>query len=206
MATNGGRRIEPAAYLALPLRAHTFVADSPLHDVWAVDLPGGVPDRTLEDLSEILSSQNLTNANPIVRALFGLRRTLGALFALDTPPEDAPPKESGPAPVTSWSDRLSDADRQRSSTPPGSSDGPFRVLYRFPEESLLEASNATVHAFLVYALVPSADGYTLYWAIYVRPVGRITPLYMALIDPFRRHIVYPAILRRVRSTWIERFA
>jgi hypothetical protein len=32
-------QISPTEFYALPLRAHTFLADVPLHDVWAVDLP-----------------------------------------------------------------------------------------------------------------------------------------------------------------------
>ena len=64
-----------------------------------------------------------------------------------------------------------------------------------------EIRNATVHAFSCMALVPLASGYRLYWAIYVKPVSRLTPLYMVLIEPFRRFIVYPAILRRLRTRW-----
>src|SRR4029077_9260799 len=32
-------QISPREFYALPLRVHTFLADVPLHDVWAVDLP-----------------------------------------------------------------------------------------------------------------------------------------------------------------------
>jgi len=32
-------QISPTEFYALPLRVHTFLADVPLHDVWAVDLP-----------------------------------------------------------------------------------------------------------------------------------------------------------------------
>jgi len=41
--------------------------------------------------------------------------------------------------------------------------------------------------------------------VYVRSVGRLTPVYMALIDPFRRLIVYPSLLRSVRATWNRAF-
>jgi hypothetical protein len=58
-----------------------------------------------------------------------------------------------------------------------------------------------VHAFLVQALVERANGYRLIWAIHVRPVGRITAWYMALIDPFRRLVIYPALLRRLGEAW-----
>jgi len=70
---------------------------------------------------------------------------------------------------------------------------------------VLEARNATVHAFIAAALRPRTDGYTLYAAIYVKPVGRITPLYMALIDPFRRLIVYPSLIRRIQAAWARGF-
>jgi hypothetical protein len=41
--------------------------------------------------------------------------------------------------------------------------------------------------------------------VYVRNVNRLTPVYMSLIDPFGKHIVYPSLLRGVRATWIRVF-
>jgi hypothetical protein len=60
----------------------------------------------------------------------------------------------------------------------------------------------------ILALVrtPRPGGYTLYLAIYVKPVSRLTPLYMALIDPFRRLIVYPALGRHVQQRWSRTYA
>jgi hypothetical protein len=75
------------------------------------------------------------------------------------------------------------------------------VLYVLGDEALSELRNATVHAFLVLALTPHPEGYTLYLAIYVKRVTRFTPLYMALIDPFRRFIVYPALGRQAQQGW-----
>jgi hypothetical protein len=75
------------------------------------------------------------------------------------------------------------------------------VLYVFDEEAVSEIRNATVHAFLALALVPRPGGYTLYMAIYVKPVSRFTGLYMAMIDPFRRFIIYPARGRRAQRGW-----
>jgi hypothetical protein len=71
---------------------------------------------------------------------------------------------------------------------------------------LLEAVNATVHAFWVQALTRAFGGYRLYWAIYVKPVGWITKTYMALIDPFRRWIVYPQLLSQTRRDWLRLYA
>ena len=84
---------------------------------------------------------------------------------------------------------------------PGTSDGPFRVLLVTRDEAISEIQNATVHAFSVFALVGQPSGYRLYWAIYVRPVGRLTRWYMRLIDPFRRAVIYPAVLRHICAAW-----
>jgi Protein of unknown function (DUF2867) len=77
----------------------------------------------------------------------------------------------------------------------------FRVLYVLGEEALSEFRNATVHAFVALTLTPRLGGYTLYLAVYVKPVSRLTKLYMALIDPFRRLVVYPALGRQVQQRW-----
>lgn len=187
-------RGEADRYRRLPLRAHALLADVPLHDVWRVQLPGGGPDRTLADVRSALRGDALSSVNPAVRALFGLRRWLGRVFRLDREP-------SSPGAV-SFIGRMTEEDRRRSSVAPGSADGPFTALYAFPHEAVSEARNATVHAFLVYALEPEGDGYQLTWAIHVAPVSALTPVYMALIAPFRRFVVYPSLLRHVRRRWI----
>ena len=80
------------------------------------------------------------------------------------------------------------------------------MLYVLGEEALSELRNATVHAFVALALTPRPGGYTLYLAIYVKPVSRLTPLYMAMIDPFRRLVVYPALGRQVQQRWSRAYA
>lgn len=51
------------------------------------------------------------------------------------------------------------------------------------------------------ALVESATSYRFYFAVYVHDVGPLTPLYMAVIDPFRKLIVYPSLLQSVQANW-----
>jgi hypothetical protein len=51
-------------------------------------------------------------------------------------------------------------------------------------------------------LAPRADGYRLYLAVYVKPVSRLTRVYMLILEPFRRFIIYPQLLRSVRRAWI----
>ncbi len=170
-----------------------MLADVPLHDVWAVELSGGGADRSIVDLRAILSVERLTAANTAVRLLFGLRAWLGRVFGWDHEPPHAVQE--------SFLRRLSSADRERSLVTPGTGDGPFRVLFVSRHEAISEIHNATVHAFSVFALVGQSSGYRLYWGIYVRPVGRLTRWYMRLIDPFRRAIIYPAVLRYICAAW-----
>ena len=183
-------------YERIELRAHSLLEGVPLHDVWRVDLPGGGPGRTLLDVRHLLSAEPVTAASPAVRLLFGLRVWLGRLFGWDR----EAPRASGESRV----DRLSPAERASSLVAPGTPEGPFRVVFVSPRESISEIRNATVHAFSVFALIEDAPDYHLYWSIYVQPVGRITAWYMRLIDPFRRAIIYPAILRGIRDAWARR--
>jgi hypothetical protein len=186
-------RVTADEFERIELRAHSLLADVPLHDVWMVELSGGGPGRTLVDLRALLAVENLADSNAAVRFLFGLRARLGRIFGWDR----EPPQESR----ESFLQRLSAADRERSLVAPGTPEGAFRVLFVSPRESISEIRNSTVHAFSVFALVEGSSGYRLYWGIYVRPVGRITSWYMRLIDPFRRVIIYPAVLRTIRAAW-----
>jgi hypothetical protein len=186
-------RITADEFQRLPLRAHSLLADVPLHDVWAIDLRGGGPGRTMVDLRTLLSKGKLTSANPAVNFLFWFRTQLGRMFGLDEEPRGASRK--------SFLHRLSSADREASLVPAGTREGSFRILYVSKQEAISEIQNSTVHGFSVFALIERSPDYRLYWAIYVLPVSRFTSWYMRLIDPFRRVIIYPAVLRRIEGAW-----
>src|SRR6266481_6633679 len=193
-------QISPAEFHALPLRVHTFLADIPLHDVWAVDLPAHSDDVTLSDFLRRTRENKSYRADaeidrfPLVaRALFGLRFFLGRILGLETEPKDAQ--------VVSFGNRLTVEDRARSIVEPGTLEGLFRIVYRFENEQLVEIQNRTVHAAALSALAEKVDGYRFYFAVYVRPRSWITPLYMGLIDPFRRWVIYPALLKKIRADW-----
>jgi len=185
-------------FRALDLRCHTLLRDAPLHDVWVIDLAGGGSGRTMRDVDAIAAPERARPAPIIVRALFALRFALGRVFGWDRPAR-APH-------VHSYLRRLTDEDRARSLVPPGTARGIFRLLYLFADEAVAETRNATVHAFLAMALRPRPDGYRLYWAVYVKPVGRLTAVYMAAIDPFRRLLVYPALIRETKAAWARAYA
>lgn len=181
----------------LPLQVHAFLHDVPLHDVSMIDLPGGGANRTIADVEALIPPEGLMSTNPAVRALFGIRRMLGRLFGWD--------EASPSARRESYVDRLPEEIRARSTVTPGTPHGLFTVVYRLEHEALAEIRNATAHAFLCSVLEARGDGYRLYWAVYVKPVSWLTPVYMGLIEPFRRFIVYPSVLGRIRSAWIARF-
>jgi hypothetical protein len=183
-------RVSPAEYLSLRLRVHELLHGIPLYDVWAVDLPGGGAGRRVADIRALDSAVPPSRS---VKALFGVRRLLGRAFGWDRVqmrPED------------SLLSRLSESDRRDSEIAPGIPDGAFGLLYQFPGERLSEIRNATVQGYICLALATTATGYRLYFAVYVVPVSWLTRPYLIAIEPFRRFILYPAMLRRIRRAWI----
>ena len=196
-------QVSPTEFYALPLRVHTFLADVPLHDVWAVDLPKHRDGVTLSEFLHRGSRDGADAANaetekvpPAARALFALRFFLGRIFRLEAEPKDAL--------ATAFRNRLTEEDRARSIVVAGTPEGLFRVVYRFENEQLVEIQNRTVHGAALSTLAERADGYRFYFAVYVRQRTWITPFYMGLIDPFRKWIIYPALLKKIRATWDER--
>jgi hypothetical protein len=180
----------------LPLRVHAFLEGVPLHDVCAIDLSRPHGGITLDEFRRRVSSPQLFTPSLAVRALVAVRLFVGRVLGWDrTPSATTSP---------TFADRLTPADRALSLAPVGTREGSgglFRVVYRFENEQLDEVVNRTVHAAALSALVETANSYRFYFAVYVRKVGRLTPLYMALIDPFRKLIVYPSLLRSIRENW-----
>ena len=193
-------RITPQEFRRAPWHVHDVLADVPLHDVWSVRLVGGGPGRHLRDFRALgeRGAGAVGGSGPravAVRSLVAIRRGAGALFGWDERAPGAAP------PASSYVHRLDAATRARSVEPPGRPMGIFRVVYAFEDESLGEIINGTVHAFSFFGMAPTAEGYGVHWAIYVRPIGRITGAYMMAIDPFRRGLVYPTVIAGWERAW-----
>jgi Protein of unknown function (DUF2867) len=175
---------------------HELLHDVPLEDVWAIPLSGGGAGRTVQDLRDVMVA-GLGAAPAVVQALFRLRSRIGTVFGWD---------QQRPAwNAESYAGRLTPADRARSLVAPGTPDGSFRILYRFEDEQLNELRNATVHAFASLSIRQTPGGYLAYLGVFVQPVHRFTRVYMGAIAPFRRLVVYPAIIRQMQSAWAKRY-
>ncbi len=189
-------QISTQEFERLPLRVHDFLAGVPLHDVWAIDLPRPRSGITLDAFLRAAGGR-LLRPSPVVRTLLSIRFFVGRLLGWDREP-DATVRET-------FATRLTTGDVSKSLARAGTREGPFRIVYRFENEQLLEVTNRTAHAAALSALVETENAYRFYFGVYVRSVGRLTPVYMALIDPFRKLIVYPSLLRSVRTTWNHTF-
>jgi hypothetical protein len=190
----------------LPLRVHTLLAGVPLHDVWSIDLPRWRAGVTLDEFLRTASngkldtcgctkSSSLFTPSPLVRMILDIRLSVGQFFGWDREP----------AATATFATRLTDTDHSRSLVAAGTLDGLFHVVYRFENEQLVELINRTAHAAALTTLVETETAYRFYLAVYVRNVSRFTPFYMALIDPFRKLIVYPSLLHSVRARWNQAF-
>jgi Protein of unknown function (DUF2867) len=178
----------------LPLRVHSFLAGVPLHDAWVVHLPRTRSGITLDEFLRSARARRRT-VSPLARALLGIRLFLGRAFGWDREPAEFA--------WETFATRLTANDLSMSLVREGKQDGAFRVVYRFENEELLELMNSTVHGAMLSSLFETSTEYRFYWGVYVRKVSRFTPIYMALIDPFRKLIVYPSLLRSVYRTWCE---
>ena len=180
----------------LPLRVHAFLAGVPLHDVWAIDLPHARAGITLHEFLRATRSRPCSPST-LVRMLVRIRLFVGRIFGWD--------REPTATAAESFTTRLTATDRLRSLTPASTQEGPLRVVYCFENEQLLELANRTAHAGALSALVETANAYRFYFGVYVRRVSRFTPVYMAAIDPFRKLVVYPSLLRSVQANWNQAF-
>jgi hypothetical protein len=178
----------------LPLRVHEFLSGVPLHDAWLVDLPLTRSGITLDEYLRTAKARRRI-VSPPARALLGIRLFLGRVFGWD--------REPAAFAGETFAMRLTATDLSMSLVPAGTHDGIFRVVYRFENEQLLELMNSTAHGAMLSALFETSTAYRFYLGVYVRKVSLVTSVYMALIDPFRKLVVYPSLLRSVRAAWVD---
>jgi Protein of unknown function (DUF2867) len=177
-----------------------ITSDFQLLDVWRLPAQGGPDD--FPALLEIMATLDpAKRGSRATRALFALRYRLGGWFGWDDATRRRPvPGRS----ETTLSARLPE-DLRASATRPDTSSTSFRPLYRTADEWAAEISNDTVHGVMHLAWIDQGENlYRGQMGIYVKPRGRLGPIYMALIGPFRHLIVYPALMRQIERAWDAR--
>ncbi|MBS1812130.1 MAG: DUF2867 domain-containing protein [Acidobacteria bacterium] len=188
-----------AIYQKKLFRVHQFLSDVPIRTLERIDLPGGKLGLTIQELGNIVGfgGEEEVNIGPVTKALFDLRGLIGRIFHWDEVPDLIKQHTYLP--------HLSPEDRRRSVVEPGKPAGISRILYQFENEMLGEIINRTVHCFWVLAMERAATGYVLWVAVYVKKINWFTPIYMALITPMLKWIIYPAMFRSIKRRWEQHF-
>lgn len=192
-------RLPNAAHEAYPWVIKRVAPDFKLLDVWGLPARGG-PDEFAALVKIMTSLDPADGDSRIARALFSLRSRLGAWFGWD----DADSRLPGST-ETTLSARVPDELRDTVTRPIAVGSTTFVPVYRTDDEWAAEISNSTVHAVMHLGWVEEGAGaYRGQLGVYVKPRGRLGATYMALIGPFRRLIVYPALMRQIARAWDAR--
>lgn len=207
----GSETLNEKIHRAQPWKVHDITRDFKLLDVWEFPILADITkDQGFSTFLKVLRQPHkisLNNVfslrNLIAGSLISLRWYLGEIFGLD--------KKINSLPIpgcteTSVKERLSPGDQKRSLAELGeeSEENPsgWRTVYRYDHEMLVELSNNTAHALMHLGWVHKYGNYfTAQLAVYVKPRGNLGALYMKLIMPFRRLIIYPTLLEEVKSRW-----
>lgn len=134
------------------------------------------------------------SASRTVRSLFAIRSALGELLGWDDPRMAAEVDEA------SLAGRLP-ADL-RATPRPEFPALPFTSLYLLDDEFAAETANRTMRGVMHIGWVPGPTGdFHGQMAVLVKPNGLLGSAYMAAIRPFRRLVVYPALMRQIGRRW-----
>jgi hypothetical protein len=200
--------INKETHVARSWKVNTIANDFILWDVW--EIPIFATNSNTENFQSFykIALETFTKMHSsitLVRFLFTLRYWLGKVFPLD--------KHINTLPIpgcqeTTIKTRLNGKDLEKSKAGKAIKNNgtnlEFRPVYLFENESLHELSNDTVHGLIhVGWIKKKEDYYTATLAIYVKPRGLYGKGYLKLIEPFRHHIVYPAMMRAMKAQWQE---
>jgi len=190
-------RLPNSAHESGRWRIAEIAPDFELEDVWALPARGGAEDFNAL-LAVMASLDPAHGASAPTLLLFSIRHRVGGWFGWD----DAGRARAIPSEAeTTLSARLP-MDLRSTATSLDRSPSGFRPLYRTDREWAAELSNRTVHAVMHLAWVDNGEGaYQGQMGVFVKPRGRLGAPYMALIRPFRRRVVYPALMRQIEQAW-----
>jgi hypothetical protein len=183
-------RLPNSAHTSRPWRIHELTHDFHVEDVWELPRVGG-PDDFPRLVQGFASGDPSHSSSCAVRALFAIRWKVGELLGWDKPDAGVGSR------VPTLRDRLP-ADLRDTPSGPDFDALPFTSLYLTDDEFAAEIANRTMHGVMHIGWVSDGSGgYRGQMAVLVKPNGLLGVGYMAAIRPFRRLIVYPAMMRRI---------
>lgn len=186
-------------FYEIPLKAHEFLNEVPLHSLDFIELKGGRKGMLMDEIYRLTTLNQAENMKFgfFTKTLFWLRGLIGKLLGWDDVPEMVK--------KNSWITKLSEKEREKSLIPSGKVESINTILYCYDHEILFEIINRTVHCFWVIASIETEKGYDLYVAVYVKKINWRTPIYMALISPVLKWIIYPAVGKGIKENWEKTF-
>lgn len=182
------------------LKAHDFLAEVPMHSLDFIELKGGDKGMLMDEIYYLttLNQAEEMKFGVVTKTLFWLRGLIGKMLRWDDVPEMTQ--------KNSWISRLTKEDREKSIIPSGKVESINTILYCYKNEILFEIINRTVHCFWVLASVEKSNGYDLYVAVYVKKINWRTPIYMMLVSPVLKWIIYPAVKKGIKQNWEKIFS
>ena len=186
-------------YSRRAIRISDIAPDFRLEDAWMLPVRGGPDD--LATLVAVMATLDPANGDSLIsRFLFDVRHRIGERLGWEADrslpiPDDTDATLRARLP-NDLQDTVGGLDFSLS---------PFTPLYRTDTEFAAELSNRTVHAVMHLVWLERDDGnYQGGLGVYVKPRGGLGAAYMMAITPFRRFIVYPALLRQISQAWNAR--
>ncbi|HEY9245461.1 MAG TPA: DUF2867 domain-containing protein [Candidatus Methanoperedens sp.] len=199
--------INKEVHFARSWKVNKIADDFVLWDVW--EIPIAANNSETENFQSFYRTvletfKKIQTRTTLVSLLFALRFWISKILPLDRNINTLPIPGSLETTVKS---RLSSHDLERSKAGKpikgGNTDLEFHPVYLFEDESLHELSNDTVHSLIHVGWIKKNDYYTATLAIYVIPRGIYGKAYLKLIEPFRRYIVYPGMMKIIKEQWEE---
>ena len=205
-------RLNKKVHYTHPWKVHDIAKDFRLLDLWEMPILADVTEN--QDFRSFLEAVKTVPRNPVKRRisigliigglLFAVRILLGKIFPLD--------KDINILPIpgckeTSLRERLTKDDLARSLSkqkPEGENKRifAFSVVYHYENELLNELSNNTAHVLMHLGWVHKyGNYYTAQLAIYAKSRKFPGRLYLMLIMPFRRLVVYPSMAKNFKYKW-----
>jgi hypothetical protein len=189
-------KIPNGEHRSRPWRIHEVAGDFRLEDLWELPRIGGPDD--FPRLVHLLASADPSHSSSIgARVLFALRWRIGELLGWDAPNAGIGSR------VPTLRSRLP-ADLRDGPSGPTFDALPFTSLYLLHDEWAAESANRTMHGVMHVGYVSDGTGaFRARLAVLVKPNGFFGSVYMTAIRPFRRLVVYPALMRELGRAWRE---